>query len=125
MNKYNVWYTFIFSILLSIFLLSCQTAKEREYEELRKAWTPEVRDSFIEMGKSKGCFSLKEVGEAGHKTSCYSSSSSFDKKINKWVTECEPLCKREAPECYKDGWDPPKSDRCRRSEEWHRENDQQ
>lgn len=111
--------------LLSVFLLSsCQTSKAKEYEKLRQAWTPEVRDAFIDMGKTKGCFTIKEITEkSGGKTGCYSSSSSFDKAKGQWVTECEPLCRTEEPRCYADGWKPPLSERCKRSEEWHRQHD--
>lgn len=101
--------------LLLVFLFSsCHPSKAHECEQLRQAWTPEVRDAFIDMGKSKGCFTLKEViDKKGRKIGCYGSSSSFDKAKEGWVTICEPLCKREAPECYADGWEPPKPDRCK------------
>jgi hypothetical protein len=109
-------------LLLAVLLPACQSARHREIDFLRKVWTPEVRAAFIEMGAQSGCFVLKEITtENGTKIGCYASSSFFDKAKREWVTECEPLCKQEAPECYADGWNPPLTNRCRKVEEWDRD----
>jgi len=125
--------TFTLGVILAIALASCAGAgpspeKRAEYERLEKAWTPQVRDAFIDMGKAAGCFDLKVVRWTDpdgkpRSVGCWNSSSSYDKAAGKWITECEPLCRREAPECYADGWNPPKSERCKYSEEWHRKHD--
>jgi hypothetical protein len=107
--------------------------QQQKRQELIKAWTPEVRDNFIEMGKQAGCFgsNMKAIyyPDGRYKESCYNSSSYFDKEKNQWVTECEAMCIQEIPECYADGWNPPKSKRCKNldeyyanPEEWRRKN---
>ena len=92
--------------------------QSRAHKELIEKWTPEVRDAFFEMGKASGCFDILKVDG----TSCYGSSSHFDKKQDKWITVCEPLCPNEVPECYRTGLMPPLSERCKYVEEWYRKN---
>ncbi len=100
--------------------------KRLEYEKVRKALTPQAKNFFISLGCE--CFKkkvVKWVDKDGDNrtTSCYNSSSSWSTWRQRWVTECEPMCISEVPECYVDGWNPPMSKRRKNVKEWHEKND--
>ena len=94
----------IWSLLLLICLTSnCViTPIKEDYNELLKAWTPEVRDAFIGMGKASGCFDLLIV----NKQSCFSAVFIYNKNVQKWEIYCERLSQKEAPDCYLLNGDP-------------------
>jgi hypothetical protein len=106
----NISLVFFLLILLAAFSATIAVAelsaeKQAEYKRLEKAWTPEVRDSFIEKAKQAGCFDRKIVrwidpDGKPRSMGCYSANMHYDKAAGKWIVECEPLSRRVAPECY-------------------------
>ena len=75
---------------------------KEDYTKLLKAWTPEVRDAFIGIGKASGCFDLLMV----NKSSCFSAVFKYNKNTEKWEVYCERLSQKEAPDCYLPNGDP-------------------
>jgi len=104
-------------VLMLFCVVSCVTQKEKD-TKLVKAWTPELTNAFIEDAKNSGCFTKKIVVKNNQEYSCYDASIQY---VNKeWQTECEPMCQKEVPECYEDGWVPPLSDRCKKVDAYNK-----
>jgi len=88
-------------LILILFMFGCSLfpfgmTQTQSRDQIYKAWTPNVRDAFIEMARESGCFERLVVNGQ----SCYGVVMIYNPSKKWWEITCEVLSNTEAPECY-------------------------